>query len=244
MKICKFNDPKRDECIRDSIQSFLPSLRGQVQNIDLPSVDPFSYDSMTFDYKNSNLLSGSFTVKDVQTFGMSRLTVKKVVSNFTENEMQIVADIYVPKIFSTGDYTSNMTFNLFQLRSKGKYNVTMKDVSGRWNIKGRLEKIDGEDYMKVYKFDLDPDAKSMKFSISGLFDDDTLSEFEDCIVPKKNIFNTSFADQFANDFFNQYWRPLYKEMIPETKKTWEPILLNETNKIFGQIPFRRLLIKE
>lgn len=181
MKICKLNDPKRDECIRDSIQTFLPALRTKVPNIDFPPVDPFSYETMTFNYKNSNLLSGSFTVTDIKTYGMSRLTVKKVVSNFTNDEMSIEADVFFPKLFSTGDYKSNMTFNLFQLHSKGLYNVTMKDVVGKWNIKGKIEKIDGEEYMKVYKFDLDPEANSMKFSISGLFPDETLSKFFFCI---------------------------------------------------------------
>jgi Haemolymph juvenile hormone binding protein (JHBP) len=52
------------------------------------------------------------------------------------------------------------------------------------------------------------------------------------------------TDKFANDFFNQNWRVLYKEMIPETKRQWEPILLEITNKLFGQIPFRRLLLKD
>lgn len=177
MKICKLDDPKRDECIRDSIQTFLPALRTKIANIDFPAVDPFSYETMTFNYKNSNLLSGSFTVTDIKTYGMSRLTVKKVVSKFVDDEMSIEADLFFPKLFSTGDYKSNMTFNLFQLHSKGLYNVTMKDVVGKWNIKGKLEKIDGEEYMKVYKFDLDPDANSMKFSISGLFPDETLSKF-------------------------------------------------------------------
>jgi hypothetical protein len=178
LKICRLNDSKRDECIRDSIQTFLPALRGKVPNIDFPSVDPFSYETMSFDYKNSNLLSGGFTVTDVKTYGMSRCTVKRVVSNFTDNEMQIQADLFFPKLLSTGAYTSNMTFNLFQLHSKGQYNVTMKDVSGKWNIKGKLQKIDGEDYMIVHKFDLDPDAKSIKFSITGLFEDQTLSKLK------------------------------------------------------------------
>jgi Haemolymph juvenile hormone binding protein (JHBP) len=90
--------------------------------------------------------------------------------------MTIKADLFFPKIFATGSYKSNMTFNAFRLHSKGQYNVTMKDVTGRWNIKGKLEKVDGEDYMKVYKFDLDPEANDMKFSVSGLFTDENLSE--------------------------------------------------------------------
>lgn len=177
MKICKLNDPKRDECIRDSMQEFLPTLRTKTENIDFPPVDPFTYDSVTFNYKNSNLLNGGFTVKDVRTYGMSRGKVRSVKSDFTDDEMTIQAEMFFPKIFSTGNYKSNMTFNAFKIESKGQYNITMKDVVGKWNIKGKLEKIDGEDYMKVYKFDILPEANDMKISVSGLFPDEALSRF-------------------------------------------------------------------
>lgn len=134
---------------------------------------------MTFSYKNSNLLSGSFTLKDVKTYGMSRCTVKDVKSDFTDDEMTIQADIFFPKIFATGDYKSNITLNAFRLQAKGQYNVTMRDVNAKWNIKGKLENVDGEDYMKVYKFDIDPEATSMKISVSGLFPDENLSMFNE-----------------------------------------------------------------
>lgn len=153
-------------------------MRQKPENIDFPPVDPFTYESLSFNYKNSNLLSGGFSLKDVKTYGMSKCTVNSVKSEFTSDEMTIQADIFFPKIFSTGDYKSNMTFNAFRLHSKGQYNITMRDVTGKWNIKGKIEKVDGEDYMKVYKFDLDPEANSMKLSISGLFPDENLSKFK------------------------------------------------------------------
>lgn len=119
----------------------------------------------------------------------------------------------------------------------------MRDVTAKWNIKGKLEKVNGEDYMKVYQFNILPEAKDMKISVSGIFPDENLSEL------RLKIFWTDFqlffiSDRVANDFFNQSWRTLYKQMLPETRKQWEPILLNVVNKIFSQIPFRRLLIQE
>lgn len=161
------------------MQVFLPSLRKKTENFDFPSVDPFTYDSVTFDYKNSNVLSGSFTVKDVKTYGMSRGKVKNVKSDFTGDNMTINADLFFPKLFSTGKYKSNMTFNSFRIASKGQYNITMKDVKAKWNINGKLETVDGEKYMKVYRFDILPEANDMKISLSGLFPDAALSELID-----------------------------------------------------------------
>lgn len=158
------------------MQVFLPSLRRKTVNFDFPAVDPFTYDSVTFNYKNSNLLSGSFTVRDVKTYGMSRSNVKNVKSDFTDDEMTINAELHFPKIFSTGKYKSNMTFNAFRIESKGQYNITMKDVTAKWTIKGKQETVDGEKYMKVFKFDIVPVANDMKISMSGLFPDETLSE--------------------------------------------------------------------
>lgn len=178
LKICKRNDPNLDNCIKESIQSFLPSLRKKSENIELPPIDPFFYETVTFSYRNSNLITGSFNVNDVKTYGMSRAKILKVKSDFPNDEMIIHADLIFPKLFSTGLYTSNMTVSAFQLNSKGQYNVTMKNVKVKWIIRGKLENVGGEDYMKIYKFDVTPEAEDMKLSVSGLFADENLSMLE------------------------------------------------------------------
>lgn len=145
--------------------------------MELPSIDPFTYDSVTFSYKDSDLLVGSFNLKNVKTYGMSRGKVESVKSEFTDDEMTIKADLFFPKLFSTGTYKSNMTLSLFKLNSKGQYNITMKEIKAKWNIKGKLEKKeDGELYMNIYKFDILPEANDMQISVSGLFADEVLSE--------------------------------------------------------------------
>lgn len=177
LKICSLNDPYRDECIRASIQAFLPSLRKEADGLQLPSIDPFSYDSVTFNYKNSGLVVGTFNVRDVKTYGMSRGRVESVKSEFTDDEMAIQASVFFPKLFSTGNYKSNMTINIFKLNSRGQYNITFKDVTANWNIRGKLVQADdGELYMKIYKFDILPEANDMHISVSGLFPDELLSE--------------------------------------------------------------------
>lgn len=175
LKVCRLNQSDRDECIKNSIQEFLPSLRQKIPNFDFPPVDPFSYESVTFNVNNFNQITGSSTLRNVKTYGMSRAKVRSVKSDFT-NGMTIHAEVFFPKVFATGTYTSNITFNNFNIQSKGQYNVTMRDVTGKWSIKGKLETVNGEDYMKVYQFNILPEAKDMKISVSGIFPDENLSK--------------------------------------------------------------------
>jgi hypothetical protein len=50
--------------------------------------------------------------------------------------------------------------------------------------------------------------------------------------------------QVVNELLNQNWRTVSEVMIPETKKQWEPILVEICNKLFAQVPYRRLLKQE
>lgn len=148
-------------------------MRQKHESLNFPALDPFTYDSVTFNYKRSDLFGGTFTVRDVKTYGMSRGKLLRLKSNITDDTMSITAEVQFPKLFSTGDYTADMALNAFKLESKGQYNVTMKDVVAKWNIKG---KVNGEGYMNIHKFDIVPDAKEMKLSVSGLFPDPALSK--------------------------------------------------------------------
>lgn len=91
--------------------------------------------------------------------------------------MKIQAELFIPKLFSTGNYKSNMTLNSLKLDSKGQYNLTMKDVKAKLRIKGKLVKEDdGELYMRVSRFDILPEPNDIHISVSGLFPDENLSE--------------------------------------------------------------------
>lgn len=177
LKICSLKDPQRDECIRDSIENFLSALHKKPEAIDFPSVEPFTYDTVTFRYNNPNFIQGWLSIRDQKNYGMSKAKVLKVKSDFTDDEMKLQAEVNFPKLFTTGKYKSNMSFGVLKFESKGEFNVSMYDVIAKWTIKGKLENRNGEDYMNVYEFDVLPEVKNVKYSASGLFPDEELSEY-------------------------------------------------------------------
>jgi len=226
LQICKLNDPERDQCIKESIQRLLPSLTQNSASFGLPILDPFTYDSVNFDFTNTNFLLGNFALRKVKTFGLTRGKVGNVKSDFVDDQMAIQADLFFPKLLATGQYRANITaFTTLAFASKGQFNITLREVNAKWNIKGKLEDRDGEDYMQIYQFDIAPTASDMKISVSGLFRDENLNKA-------------------ANALFNQYWRIFYQEMINETRKQWQPLLLEIINNFFATIPFRRLLLQD
>lgn len=69
------------------------------------------------------------------------------------------------------------------------------------------------------------DITNMKINATGLFPDPDLN----------NV---------ALEFLNQYWEPVYRQAYPQTKATFAPIVVDAVNKIFGRVPFKRLMPKE
>lgn len=175
------------------METFISALHEKPESIDFPQVEPFIYETVTFKYNNA-AMKGLYTIKNQRTYGISKVKVMSVKSSFDNDEMKLVVSNHFPKLFSTGTYRSNMTIGHFRIEAKGlilifkflkfclifnnfqgEFNVSMYDVTAKWNIKGKLKKIDGEDYMVVNSFDVLPEARDMKISATGLFPDEQLS---------------------------------------------------------------------
>lgn len=124
MVICSRDDPKRDECIKNSIQKFLPSLHKGIPQLDFESLDPYVIDNTVFNFK-SDQYSGTLSVKSGKSYGLSRATIKDVRSEITDDTMKLDVDIFIPRIFIEGNYKGNGQLNTLRLESKGLFNVSM-----------------------------------------------------------------------------------------------------------------------
>nr|XP_029724927.1 putative beta-carotene-binding protein [Aedes albopictus]XP_029724969.1 putative beta-carotene-binding protein [Aedes albopictus] len=223
MRICNRNDPELGQCIKDSIQRLLPELVNGIPSIGFPAIDPFTQDSNYFEYKNQQM-HGSLHLKNAKTYGMSRAQIRDVRAAAGDDTFNMEVDVYFPKVITEGKYKGEGRFNAIKLVSKGYFNVTTTDVSTTWKISGRTTQRQGEEYLLIDKFDMTPEVGDMKVYATGLFPDPGLN-------------------QVALDFVNQYWPSLYKEMLPETRHSWEPMMLDIINKMFNRVPYRRLLPK-
>lgn len=127
---------------------------------------------MAFTYRDI----GTFSLKDFKGYGISRAKVMNVKTEFKGNEVLFNSDFIVPKILLTGVYKGNVQFSRYKIDSKGQFNITLKGVSGKLKVKGATKNVDGEDYLNLSTFDILPVVNEIKFSITGIFPDPSLSE--------------------------------------------------------------------
>ena len=90
--------------------------------------------------------------------------------------MIIQADAFFKKVLLTGTYKGNVVFNSLKVQPRGQFNVTVRGMKAKLDIMGTLQTVGNEDYMKIYDFQLAPEPKEMKISISGIFPDPELSK--------------------------------------------------------------------
>lgn len=60
-------------------------------------------------------------------------------------------------------------------------------------------------------------------------------------IPSISLSPSYHIARVSNEFVNQYWPVLYKEMIAETREIWEPIFVREANKMTLNVPFRTFM---
>ncbi|XP_026463357.1 uncharacterized protein LOC113366024 [Ctenocephalides felis] len=133
--------------------------------------------------------------KTTKSSGAAIGEIKEVRATVTDDSLEMEIDLMFDNLIFEGNYKFDGGVNLFQIHTKGFFNISMEGVSTTWAVKGELEERDGEKYMVIKEADMSP-------------------------VPSNvNIYATNiFPDKAVNDAFlvtmNQNWRSLYKEALP------------------------------
>uniref|UniRef100_A0A182MKW2 Haemolymph juvenile hormone binding protein n=1 Tax=Anopheles culicifacies TaxID=139723 RepID=A0A182MKW2_9DIPT len=224
MEICYRDSPVLGSCIKNSIQRMLPEMTAGIEAFGFPGLDPYETKSTYIDYKR-NQMSASLHVKNAKTYGMSKARILDVRASATDKFLNLAVDVHFPEIVMEGYFKGEGRFNSIKLASKGYFNNTMTDVTTTWMMSGHVKERNGEEYLEIETFDMAPEVASMKIYATGLFPDPELN-------------------QVALEFVNQYWPMFYKELLPNSRQVWEPEMVALVNKIFLNVPYRRLLPKQ
>ncbi|XP_055902480.1 uncharacterized protein LOC129938767 [Eupeodes corollae] len=220
---CSADEDKLNECLKNVFQEMLPKLHHGNKELNIPPIDPFALKNTKYDYSNG-VLSGRVALKDAKIYGVSRSEVKDVRFTLNEEGTHMEVDTFTPRLYVEGNYKADMKINEVKMNPKGYFNVTMSGVNFTQLMDGKFETKNGKRFLRLVKFDMDVDIEDMKIYADGLFPDPTLNAI-------------------VLDFINQYWREIYKVIIPETRSYWEPLALNAMNEFMLHVPFDKLITK-
>ncbi|XP_068151152.1 circadian clock-controlled protein daywake [Drosophila tropicalis] len=220
---CQENDLNINECIKQAFQQITPRMKYGISELNIPALDPYELGKSSYNY-NSGLLQGRIAMKDVVVHGLSEGIMDKVDFRLKNNRVRMELNSHIPKMFVEGLYKADIKLNDLKLTPKGRFNVTLTDVSMRARPMGELYERDGHTYLRLTKFETEPKVGDLRFYANGLVPDPALN---DVIL----------------DFINQYWRQLYEAMLPETLATWQPLILKTANDFFAALPFDMIVTK-
>ncbi|GAB0089397.1 hypothetical protein DMENIID0001_039290 [Sergentomyia squamirostris] len=220
--VCKRDDPKRNECIKNILQKIIPVMKDGVPKLNISSIDPLPLIHSKFLYRASSTLLASLTVVRGNAYGFSESQIRRVRSQITDDEWKFNVDVAIPRLHMDGEYSGQGKFNELNLGSSGYFNLTLNRIQTTWKIRAKAEERDGEMYMRVFKFEMIPNVKSVRTFIENLVPDPTLN-------------------LVVLELINEYWNIHHNEILLESGQFYEPLLSGIANSILLNIPMRKLL---
>ncbi|XP_062142554.1 protein takeout [Drosophila sulfurigaster albostrigata] len=205
------------DCIAKIINTLLPRLRLGDPELNIPAYDPFLIDKLSFQY-SSGAVNGRISVRNVKLYGIVGIKIQKIDVKRDNNKIQLRIYTHQPNINILGDYKADMHVNQLQLKPKGKFNLTLFDVQTTVNTEGEIyTKDDGKRFLRLIDIEANPKIGDMIIKANGIFPDPEL-------------------DEIALNVANNYWRDIYGIILPETRKSWVPLLLRLINQALLKVP--------
>ncbi|XP_034489414.1 protein takeout [Drosophila innubila] len=210
------------DCVATILNTLLPGLRNGDPELNIPAYDPFVIDRLSFQY-SSGAVSGRISVRNVELFGFADLKIQKVYIKSNSKKLQLKLQSFLPKMNIIGDYKADIHVNQLNLKPKGKFNLTLYDVENILTTEGEYyTKADGLRFVRLVDIDTNPKIGNMIIKANGIFPDPEL-------------------DEIALNVANSYWRDIYGIILPETRKSWAPLLLRLINQSLMNVPIDQFI---
>ncbi|KAL0901591.1 hypothetical protein ABMA27_006812 [Loxostege sticticalis] len=221
LKICDRNSEDVNDCLLEAAQEGLAVLANGIQDLDVPSIDPYNQKDLRIEYKN-NQIYAKFTAKNIYVEGLKESTVHDARLRADEDRFHLELDLTTPKINVRGQYAGEGRYNSLQIQANGEFITNMTDLVYTWKLDGVPEKTENGTFVRITDFYMRPDVGDMKSTLTNENPD------------------SKELTELGNRFTNQNWRLLYRELLPYVQTNWNKIGSRVANKIFLKVPYDQL----
>uniref|UniRef100_A0A1B0BJ79 Lipid-binding serum glycoprotein N-terminal domain-containing protein n=1 Tax=Glossina palpalis gambiensis TaxID=67801 RepID=A0A1B0BJ79_9MUSC len=214
---CRQNQNKFNECLKEILELTFDRFKYGNTGKHFPSLEPFSLNETTYQY-NGRPLSGHLAIKKAFMHGLSKIQYSQVDLRKQNDIIKMRALSHLPKLKFTGSYNGNLRFNNMHIRPKGDFNVTITKMEIEQKADGIIYSQDGHKFLKFIYLQAEPKIGEIKVNASGIFTDNVLNNIVLNVV-------------------NQYWREIYRVLLPQIRDYWSSLLLHLTNVALSISPF-------
>ncbi|XP_055852270.1 uncharacterized protein LOC129916393 [Episyrphus balteatus] len=221
---CNVNDESRDECIKNEFLTIIPLLNRGIPELNMESVDPYFFKKGIFRYANDGV-QGGLLVKNMNIYGISRISVRDFLSNFTGNNFVINMNATLPRIQASGQFKADVKFGGLRLVPKGLFNITIDNIKANILTDGGIVDMEAGRRIQLNKLDADISVGHARIAANGIFSDSNLNAM---IL---NLVNENLPE-------------IIRVGIPATRDQWAPIIVEHLNGFFAKVPIDKLISLE
>lgn len=167
--------------------------------------------------------------------GANAVQFVKTQTKLNETSMTVKNDISLATFKASGWFDSDISVLEFPFNTHASFKVIADDITAQFVIVGVFE--DNGKHFNVKSFNFVPTVKNIKFDITGFGPDNQLSENLIFLQTSKYLIEFFVLGQLVNQFINESWKPIYRELIKETKPSWHPIGMSLLQEIFDSVEF-------
>ncbi|EDV94049.1 GH25092 [Drosophila grimshawi] len=213
---CPEGADNAEECIKSMFNTVLQRSRLGVPELNIEPYDPLLINRSSFHY-SSGVVKGRISVRNVKLFGLAEHKIEKLRMKVNGDKVKFEMISTIPKVNMNGIYKAEMQVNSLHLKPKGNFNITLFDVENHVVTDGDILSKDGHRYFRFTDIEADPKIRDLTIKANGIFPDPEL-------------------DEIALNVANNYWRDIYGVILPETRRSWLPVLLRVINQALINVP--------
>lgn len=124
-------------------------------------------------FDKSKIATGIFSLKNMTILGGSAATVDNLHASIERSHMVIAMNMSLPQMKTSGWFKSNITVNRFPFVSQGKFKMICDDLTALFTVSGDINE---SGRFTASNLEMMPTVKNMKFEITRLTADETLSK--------------------------------------------------------------------
>uniref|UniRef100_A0A1I8NFZ8 Hemolymph juvenile hormone binding protein (JHBP) n=1 Tax=Musca domestica TaxID=7370 RepID=A0A1I8NFZ8_MUSDO len=217
IKVCSRNDPKINECIKNTVHDMRPYLKDGIKELNVPAMEPLFIGDL-------NILEGgsagiNVKAKDLNIYGASNFEIKKLKNS--NNGMRYDFEINLPRLQGEGNYDINGQILTLPLRGNGPFTGNFTNFYAFVKILFDVKEVNGEEYLQINNLEVKIRTGKGRIRLENLFNGD--KALGDVV---NDTINQNF-EVFTNELIGPIERALEKKFLAISRKIIENFTYNE-----------------
>ncbi|XP_070493310.1 circadian clock-controlled protein daywake-like [Chironomus tepperi] len=220
IKPCDHQDPNKNNCFRDLLQSIVAKVIKGIPEVDIKPFDPLSLNEIKVHRTAGQIITLEGGFDNVKVYGLTNTSIPQAYFNMQKKLMNFKMEI--PKIRLSSSYRLKGNILLLPIVGNGNINILLKNVKTtiytKFSLKNLPEEAINFEVMRVVL-----DIEKLRIHLDNLFNG-----------------NKELEASFLM-LLNQNSKEIFAELRTDLQYELAKIFIEIWNDVFNKIPLKHML---